>query len=121
MDKISWRQFGYLEGLRVIRNDMRNQNRKARLKYESAKEDYESHGMQDDYEELYEYKYTRAKGIFEFAALQKIRCEKFYKSECERLFKMNPDLKKFMENRDEHGQFNFNDVKTFIQENVCLI
>jgi len=118
MNKISWRQFGYLEGLRILRNDMRNQNRKARLKYESAKEDYESHGN-DDYEEIYEYKYTRAKGIFEYAALQKIRCEKFYKSECKRLFKENPDLKKFMEKHIKDTSFN--DLEKFTQENVCLI
>jgi hypothetical protein len=67
-DRTTWRQYGYLEGLRKARNHARKQ---AKIRQDTSE-------------------HKQAVGF-------KIGLEKLYKIECERLSKLNPRLKSLIE------------------------
>jgi len=94
MKKTTWRQFGYLEGLRKTRNWARLQAKSAKKLLEQATKDFNDFGMYDDCGPSYESEYQHAKGALAQAVRLKIQMEKFYTFERERLFKLNIELKK---------------------------
>jgi hypothetical protein len=121
MSKINantWQQIGYLEGLRVHRNELRRNVRAARKYLEVAKQDYKEFGMFEDCGHSYERLYHEKEAIFNYAAKMKIKAENFYKSELERLCASNEVLKRFMNTRQERNQWS--DIQIY-DGNKCII
>lgn len=89
----TWRQFGYLEGLRKSRNWARKQAKKAKELLEIAKRDEGNFGIYDNCGCEYITERDRKEGALNLAVLLKIQYEKFHKAERERLCELNPKLK----------------------------
>lgn len=115
INRRTWQEIGYLEGLRVHRNELRRNAKSAGIYLEEARKDYKDFGVFGDCGETYERLLNEKKAIFDFAVKMKIKAERFYKAEFERLCEKNPELKKFMNKKQE------NNKNQIFDGNTCYI
>lgn len=93
MKKTTWRQFGYLEGLRFARNMARKSEDNVKIPAKILQEKVAKYGMMDSQSSLMD-DYERATAKYQYAIHFRNRIEEFYKEERERLFAKNEELRK---------------------------